>query len=125
MQKVSSGGAMEGNLLDILIEKELSSITFVSDYVQLMIDDEIVFTLYNYPTLIINGAKFNIDDLGYRDCLCAAINKVVVKVEEVMNEYIKLIFNGGVKLLVSLHESNYVGPEIAVLTIGDSFTITW
>lgn len=114
----------QNNVLHLLIGREMSSVEFVRDYVQLRFDG-ITFTLYNYPIVIANGVQYNINKPGYRDSLCSLISKGVNDFQVVEQEHIKLFFSNGIVLLITLCMEDYKGPEVAMLTTENNVIQVW
>jgi hypothetical protein len=104
--------------------RELSSVEFVRDYIQLRFDGP-VLTAYTLPTItagekvIVSGAP------GYRDSLCARIGTSVRDVSIQEGEAITLRFEDGVEVQISLRPESYTGAEAAMLSNSAEDTWVW
>jgi hypothetical protein len=95
--------------LDELVGRQLSSVEFVRDYVQLRFDGPCLsvlnpLSLKRYTTVVQSA------DTGFRDGLCSQIG---IEVENVTISDGQLIVNfvSAVAFLVSLRNEDYTGPE--------------
>lgn len=96
-----------------LIGEQLSSVEFVQDYLQLHFDDK-YFIIYVWPKIIIDNRCYDIDDETYRNKLCSFITFLVVKIEYIENEYLKILFEKG-EIEINLSSSNPgIVSEIAI-----------
>ena len=91
-----------------LIGSKLSSIEFVMDYVQLRYDGP-TLTAYTTPTVVRDNDKYAWGGSGYRDALCDQISHELRQVE--VDEQVRLTFDDGVSVLISLRDEDYTGPE--------------
>jgi len=98
-----------------LIGEQLSSVTFVQDYLQVDFDG-MGFTFFNWPIVTIENYQYKFGDQFYRDKLCTLIAKIVTKILLVDKQEITIAFNSGDKLHVSFYPDIDVGPEIAIFT---------
>ena len=107
----------ELSLLRNLIGEQLSSVTFVQDYVQLSFDGPSL-TLYNWPVVIVNDQAILQNEHNYKDALCAQIGIQVASVILTPQNFLALLFENKVTLQVLLREEAYVTAE-AVLFQSD------
>lgn len=110
----------EYNYLQDLIDRQLSSVEFVQDYLQLHFDG-ITLTSFNKPIVIINGITYTISTPGYRDALCSLISQIVIEVYET-KEVISIQFGGTNYINISIREED-CNPEAAML-INENRNIT-
>ncbi len=64
------------HVLDTLVGEQLSSVTFVQDYLQLDFDGKRL-TLNVWPVICNHRQRLSIEDGGYRDLLCSIIGQEV------------------------------------------------
>jgi hypothetical protein len=108
--------AMQEQSLDILVGEKLSSVTFVLDYLQVDFDGN-QFTFYIWPTVFVDGEKYEFGEMFYRDKLCSLIAKVVVSATYVENDTLEINFGNSDKLKLSLESANPdIVAEIATFT---------
>lgn len=89
------------NLFKSIIGEQLGSVEFVQDYLHLHFDGPAI-QYYIWPTVIIDGKLYNIQDLGYRDAICTIIANKVQSVNFVQNESLTLHFYNNSKIYLSL-----------------------
>jgi hypothetical protein len=93
-----------------LINHPLSSVEFVQEYVQLRFDGP-TLTAYTPPTVgLASSGVLAWAQAGYRDALCDLIGSVVRSVE-VQPDAVRLGFESGSAICVSLKDDDYRGPE--------------
>ena len=104
------------NALQFLIDEQLSSVTFVMDYVQLRFNGPCL-TVY---TIIQKIAKDELakawGEPGFRDALCNLIMRTLKQAHVESNEYLSLTFDDGSVWSVSLRDEDYCGPEAIYYT---------
>jgi hypothetical protein len=105
----------ESSILKQLKNEKLSAVVFVQDYVQLQFNGPCL-TSYVWPTIRESSNTFCRKTPGYRDALCALIGEEVSKTSEEANEQLRIHFNHGTILEVSLKESDRDGPEAAMMS---------
>jgi hypothetical protein len=110
--------------LDILIGRELSSVEFVRDYIQLHFDGPSL-TMVTNPVIYTADFSYNWDMPGYRDALCDRIGTVVSKAFVVEGEEFRLEFDDSSCVVVSLREDDYVGAEAILLHNGPNELWVW
>lgn len=99
--------AAPGGSLDSVVGEQLSSVTFVQNYVQLDFDGRRL-TINEWPSVETGGEIVRFGEDGYRDALCSLIAKLVASVH-VGDEAIILSFVGGESIRVDLLASRF--PE--------------
>lgn len=105
--------AQQDSLLASLRGLELESVVFVRDYVQLDFGGPRL-TCFSWPAIGRDGSTLRIEDVGYRDALCAFINETVVSTDDAVGIGLVLGFESG---LLSIHPTiDEAGPEIAMLS---------
>ena len=111
--------------LERLVGREVSSVWFVRDYLQIYFDDELIFTCYTLPVVTASEQAFSPGVLGYRDRLGDLIGKTVQSVAERRQEELFIAFDGGDSISVSLRPESLTGPEAAMLNQpgGDIFDV--
>jgi len=95
--------------LEKLVGRELSSVTFVRDYVQLAFDGA-GLSAYTTLTFTYDRESLSSGQPGYRDSLCRQIGCRVARAE-VDNQNVSVVFENGAIVAVSLRDDDYRGPE--------------
>ncbi len=106
------------SILDCLLNEQLSSVTFVQDYLQLHFDGPF-FNAYIWPLVKIGGTVFRFEQSGYRDAICGLISKKVIKTQEVPDQFLGIEFQDGSSIEFSLKEQDREGPEALVFHSAD------
>jgi hypothetical protein len=102
-----------------MVGLELAGITFIRDYVQFLFGGPIL-NVYTWPQVKIQERIISLADTGYRDGLCALINKkIILAYEDAEKEQIMIVFEGGNQLSVSLKDDDRTGPEAAEIYFRD------
>jgi hypothetical protein len=101
--------------LHVLVGEQLSSVTFVMDYVQLGFDGPCL-TAYTGLKVSVEGKAFAWGEPGFRNALCDRIGAIVRQAEVADGDAICISLNDGGVISISLKPEDYVGPEAAVLT---------
>lgn len=110
---------MDESLLEGLVEKQLGSVVFVMDYLQLDFSHAL-FTVYVWPVVTIDDRRLHFGDPGYRDALCAFITHEVTAVEASPEAGLVIRFGLG-EIVTNPEPTDPDGPEIAQLQLrGDS-----
>jgi hypothetical protein len=104
---------------DKIIGKQLSSVEFVRDYLQLRFDGP-VLTIITDPTLEIGTNVYQWTDFGFKDRLCQQIGRSVTDMR-VDTEKLLIVFSNGSCVKVSLLDTDYIGPEAVMLRIGNDW----
>ena len=95
--------------LEKLVGQDLSSVTFVRDYVQFAFDNG-GMNAYTAPTVACGSESLSLGQTGYRDSLCRPIGCRVERTW-VDDQRVSIIFESGVVVSISLREEDYLGPE--------------
>lgn len=95
--------------LRTLVGRDLSSVTYVRDYVQLAFDGP-GLNAFTMPTVISGSESFSTGQPGYRDSLCQQIGCRVERTE-VNHQRASIIFENGATVSISLRDEDYRGPE--------------
>ena len=90
--------------------RQLSSVEFVQDYVQLKFDGPRL-SAYVLPVVALNGKRLRHDGAGYRDELCARIGRTVLDADFRDGEALSLRFDDGAVIEISVRDKDYAGPE--------------
>jgi len=105
--------------MERIIGKQLSSVEFVQDYVQLRFDG-VCLTAYVWPTVVCSSTTLALSHAGYRDALCGNIGRIVKAAHVEEGKRIQIEFEGGTMMMISLRPQDYQGPEAAELQDGDN-----
>ena len=109
MSKAEGTAAPLASALNELIGKRLSSIEFVQDYLQLHFDGA-TLTAYSRPVLQSGPRELVWEDPGYGDAFRSLIG-AEVRCARVTDSEIGIDFNEGERVLLSLRDEDYRGPE--------------
>lgn len=96
------------DLLEYLINEQLSSVEFVQDYLQLHFEDK-TLTCYVWPCVITKGCEYRSSHIEYKNRLCSLISERVSNVGLIENTSLTIAFKKGSEIILSLDPSN---PEI-------------
>lgn len=97
-------------VLQEIVGRQLSSVEFVQDYVQLRFDGP-TLTAVTQPVVEVGGEAFRWNDRGFRDELCARITKKVVSARVLPEDSVRITFGDGAVVKVSLHKDDYRAAE--------------
>ena len=104
-------------ILNYLENLELAGITFIRGYIQFLFDGPVLNT-YTLPLIRLENKTITSAEFGYSDTLYFLINKKVISAfEDEKEERIVIIFEGDIKLLVSLKPEYRICPEAAMLNV--------
>lgn len=103
---------MEDAPLARLVGQEVDTVSFVRDYVELRIDYSILRALTE-PSGILAGKAWRLSDECGADILRRYIGLTVVAAEVTEDELIRLVFETGDRLDVSLRHEDRAGAEAA------------
>jgi hypothetical protein len=98
---------MMQNVLEELVGAQLSAVTVVMDYAQIVFDGA-TLTAFTCPAVEANSRTLRSTDVGYRDALCARIGRTVVSAH-VSDELISLGFDDGAVITISLRAEDLEG----------------
>jgi hypothetical protein len=104
-----------GDVVRRLIGLELSSVTFVRDYVQLGFDGPILNAV-TLPTIQVGQRQYRSGGAGYRDALCGRIGRVVKNASIREDDAFRMDFDDGTELSISLRPQDYTGAEALSFT---------
>jgi hypothetical protein len=102
--------SMNESPLQCIVGEQLSSVTFVQDYLQLHFDGP---GLNAYTPIVIRQADIEIGsaDTEFRNAICRQIAKKVVAVNVIDENALVIEFADQSSISISLKDSDYVGPE--------------
>lgn len=95
---------------DELIGRQVSSVEFVQDYLQLRFDGPTI-NVTNPLTVKANGTEITSWNSGFRDLLCGQITKIVRDVNCEAGKALTIRFNDDSQIAVSLLTEDYTSPE--------------
>lgn len=110
--------------LKILEGSQLSSIEFVQDYVQLHFDGP-TLTAITPPRVRVRNQWLEWGKQGYRDALCERIGKVVSHASTIPEQEIKIEFEDGGLISISLNPDDFRAAEAAVFDNPPNPTLVW
>ena len=108
------------SMLKLLENCELAGVIFIMDYVQFQFEGVNCtrwLHAYTWPQVKIENSKFAFTQHGYRDALCALINKHVMFADETKEELF-IRFEGDMVLTISLKDEDRECVEAAMLQAG-------
>lgn len=108
--------------LSVLSGLQLSSVTFVMDYIQLGFADPYL-TAITLPTVVVGDKNYKLGDAGYRDKLCERIGKTVRQACVIEEQEIRLEFEDGANVLISLRPDDYETAEAATFSNGSELWV--
>ena len=94
-----------------IVGKQLSSVTFVMDYLQLHFDQPPTINAYTPVTVVCGGMAIVSGDDQFRNRLCDQITKIVKSVVIKDEEEFVITFEDGSGISISLKPSDYGFPE--------------
>lgn len=112
------------NPLEVLQGSQLSSVEFVQDYVQLHFDGP-TLTAITHPRVCVMDQPFEWGKRGYRDALCDRIGKLVRHASTIPEREIKIEFEDGASILISLDPDDYRAAEAAMFDNPPNPTVVW
>jgi hypothetical protein len=93
-----------------IIGDELVAVEFVQDFLQLRFAGPL-FTLYDWPHVLLTDFSVAYGEPEYRNALCAQIGEKVVEASLEEGEALTIEFESGTVLALSLREEDVDGPE--------------
>ncbi|MDQ2925767.1 MAG: hypothetical protein M3R43_09465 [Acidobacteriota bacterium] len=90
--------------------QELTAVEFVADHLRLRFDGPL-FTLYDWPHVLLADFSVAFGEPEYRNALCAQIGESVAKASLEEMESLTIEFESGTVLGLSLHEEDLEGPQ--------------
>jgi hypothetical protein len=111
------------NPLEPLEGRALSSVEFVHDYVQLRFDGPTLTAI----ALVQVKSEITVASLqpGYRDALCEQIGKRVRTAKSIPGEQIRLDFDDGSSISISLEPKDWTRAESAILDNPPNPMVVW
>ncbi|NOU82662.1 hypothetical protein GC101_27755 [Paenibacillus sp. LMG 31459] len=107
--------------------KEMSSVVFIRDYIQLIFEEDyketMIFTAFTLPIIKTEVSSYIRTDITYCNILCSLINQTVTKVDIEENVVISLLFENNMVLEISLRGEDNEGPEAAMFSSGNGLTV--
>lgn len=108
-------------MLENLIDKSLSAVVFIHDYLQFQLDSGFV-SFFVFPVVEVGNHVYKIGDNGYRDALCDLIELKIIDVNYLDDEIFTLQFDHA-KVYCSLQPYSRIYPETIVVDIDEGTTI--
>ena len=102
----------EEQVLQAIVGKQLSSVEFVQDYVQLRFDGP-TLTAVTPPTIEIGDGAFLWNEPGFRDEICKRITRKVVAARIVPGDSVQIELDDATIVKVSLKTEDYRAAEAA------------
>jgi hypothetical protein len=108
-------------LMNPILNEQLSSIEFVQDYLQLHFDGN-TLTCYEWPRVVLKSEVYELPTRGYRDALCKLISYKVENVSLIEESHLEVVFEQGDRLILNLkrNDSNSDLTEFAYFTSIDN-----
>lgn len=113
-------------LIKNLENTEVISVIFIRDYLKFYFEGEWnsgTLTAYTFPVAVVNGQYFENGTPRYRDILCSFIHREVKSSEIIKDQLIKLIFDDGDRLEVSIRNEECYGQETAMLRVNSEMVV--
>ena len=110
------------NPLQVLEGRQLSSVEFVHDYIQLHFEGATLSAM-TLPRVCILDKTFESESLGYRDALCERIGQRISHALTIPENEIRIVFNDRSTISISLASKDYRTPEAAVFHNGDQIVV--
>lgn len=110
--------------LSVLIGRQLSSVEFVQDYLQLRFDGPCLTTI-THPRVNVGNMWWEWGMPGYRDRLCERIGRVVTRAAVSEGGEICLEFDDGACISISLRPDDYRAAEAVIFDNGDQGCWVW
>src|SRR6266480_3468259 len=99
--------------LNVLVGRQLSSVEFVRDYLQLRFEGPCL-TVITDPIVEMGSIKFERNNNEFCNVLCGRISTTVLQAYVHENEEIRIDFHDNAGIIISLKPENYIGPEAAL-----------
>jgi hypothetical protein len=101
--------------LEMIVGEDLSSVTFVMDYLQLDFNCQSL-SAYTLPSVRRGDKAFQPMSEGYRDVLCSLIGTTVDGIDVREQDAIDIRFREGSIVSISLRTEDAIGPESATFS---------
>ncbi len=95
--------------------RDLGSVTFVRDYVQLSFDGP-PLNLYVMPWVYLNGSPLRPRDPGYNDAIVSRVGHTLAAVDEILDYGLVLDWDDGTRFAIPLEGTGLQGAEAAEFT---------
>ena len=112
------------NPLNVLAGSHLSAVVFIHDYIQLQFDGPSLTVLTKSSVHMMNQS-FEWGKKGYRDALCERIGKLVREASTIPEQEIRIEFEDGSSVSISLRPEDYRTAEAAVFDNPPNPTVVW
>jgi hypothetical protein len=110
--------------LSMLIGRQLSSVEFVHDYLQLRFDGPCL-TAVTYPRVRVGQLWWAWGKPGYRDQVCDRIGKVVTRAVSNEGQELCIEFDDGACITISLSPDDYRAAEAVIFDDGEEGCWVW
>jgi len=110
--------------LEILNSRELSSVTFVRDYLQLAFDGP-KLTVITDPLIVTADARYSRDTPEFCNMLLKCIGKRVRRGSLTEGDSLTLAFDNDFTIEVSLRPEDHHGPEAVIFDAGPDVWYVW
>ena len=110
--------------LAVVVGRQLSSVEFVQDYLQLRFDGPCL-TAITHPKVRVGKVWFEWGKPGYRDQVCDRIKKVVTRTAVSDGREIWIKFDDGACISISLRPDDYRAAEAVIFDSGDRGCWVW
>jgi hypothetical protein len=107
---------------------DLSAVIFIRDYIQFVFEGEkenVRLSAFTLPSVIASNQEYNFLSPGWRDALCILINKIVKSAIAEEGNGMKITFEDGDILGISLKEEDCEGLESAMLVADNGQMEVW
>jgi hypothetical protein len=101
--------------------QELTAVEFIGDHLRLHFDGP-VFTLYDWPIVLLADFSVAFGEPEYRNALCAHIGQIVEKALLEDAESLTIELENGTALGLSLHGEDLDGPVVGSFSADGSGT---
>jgi hypothetical protein len=119
-----TAGKQNTEPLKPIVGRQLSAVVFVQDYVQLQFDGPSL-TAITWPVVTTENTEYAYGQPLYRDILCERITKAVHSASIKEGEEIRINFNDGSVITISLKPDSYSAAEAAIFADGPENTWVW
>lgn len=113
-----------GHLLSPIVGEQLSSVTFVMDYIQIHFNQH-GFSAYAWPVVWADNQRHAYGEAGYRDAVCSLITKSVTRFEEYLDAGLVFEFGDGYSLEISTSDPTGELVEVAEYHGPDGVWMVW
>lgn len=110
--------------LNPLLGRQLSSIEFVTDYLQFHFGTP-TLTAITHPVIITGDAQYNRGDRDYCNVLLRCIGHTVSLASVVEDEAVRIEFDEGTKVVISLKPNDFRAAEAVIFDESPGVTWIW